>query len=68
MFVLSLVKKHYRLQFYMVCISQVTLSPTAYYPPPRTALFIHPTADSPFILPLGEASEICPWALIVLCL
>lgn len=25
MFVLSLVKKHYRLQFYMVCISQVTL-------------------------------------------
>uniref|UniRef100_A0A3Q3J7T0 Phosphatidate cytidylyltransferase n=1 Tax=Monopterus albus TaxID=43700 RepID=A0A3Q3J7T0_MONAL len=26
MFVLSLVKKHYRLQFYMVCISQVTLS------------------------------------------
>lgn len=33
MFVLSLVKKHYRLQFYMVCISQVTLSPTAYYPP-----------------------------------
>lgn len=33
MFVLSLVKKHYRLQFYMVCISQVTLSPTASYPP-----------------------------------
>uniref|UniRef100_A0A8C9XXN3 Phosphatidate cytidylyltransferase n=2 Tax=Sander lucioperca TaxID=283035 RepID=A0A8C9XXN3_SANLU len=28
MFVLSLVKKHYRLQFYMVCISQITLSST----------------------------------------
>lgn len=62
MFVLSLVKKHYRLQFYMVCISQVTLSPTAYYPP--TALFIHPTADFPSILPLGEGSEPCSWALI----
>lgn len=28
MFVLSLVKKHYRLQFYMVCIGQVTPSST----------------------------------------
>lgn len=29
MFVLSLVKKHYRLQFYMVCISQVTIYSSA---------------------------------------
>lgn len=38
MFVLSLVKKHYRLQFYMVCISLVTLSSSSSQP--LTALSI----------------------------
>lgn len=42
MFVLSLVKKHYRLQFYMVCISQVIPSPPP--PPPPASYFLkHPS-------------------------
>lgn len=72
MFVLSLVKKHYRLQFYMVCISQVTLSSTAYYSSSSSShqplSSSHPTADFPFLLPLGEGSEICSWALTLLSL
>lgn len=69
MFVLSLVKKHYRLQFYMVCISQVTLSSTAYSSSSHQPLSSsHPTADFPFLLPLGEGSEICSWALSLLSL
>lgn len=37
MFVLSLVKKHYRLQFYMVCISEITPASTNF--PPVSCIF-----------------------------